>query len=165
MHPEFLFAKENIYIPNGLSCSNEQAEPESSEYAAATFLLRGKKIIFRAAKITPTKIGQFVTIWKRNQAGITSPFESIDTFDFIIIVTRKENQVGQFIFPKSILLDKGIVSGNDRDGKRGIRIYPPWDKTESKQALKTQQWQLDFFINYSIDTEIDHIRLRTLLMN
>jgi hypothetical protein len=31
----------------------------------------------------------------------------------------------------------------------GIRVYPIWDKPTSKQALKTQLWQLSYFVNMS----------------
>jgi len=161
MDQEILNDIKRLYQAAGIICTNIKIESESLEYTAATFQLNTKKIIFRVAKITPTKIGQFVTIWKRNQESITTPFEYTDAFDFIIIVTRKENQVGQFIFPKSILLDRGIVSGSNKEGKRGIRVYPPWDKTESKQAKNTQQWQLNYFLDYSIGLNAE--RLKKLL--
>jgi len=162
MDQEILNDIKRLYQAAGIICENIKNEPESIEYAAATFQLDAKKIIFRIANITPTKIGQFVTIWKRNEEGITAPFENTDAFDFIVIVTRKENQIGQFIFPKSILLDRGIVSGSNKEGKRGIRVYPPWDKTENKQAKNTQQWQLNYFLDYSI--ELDAERLKKLLL-
>ncbi|RYE38879.1 MAG: MepB domain containing protein, partial [Sphingobacteriales bacterium] len=38
-----------------------------------------------------------------------------------------------------------ILSGNGKNGKRGFRVYPPWDLTENSQARKTQQWQLEYF--------------------
>ena len=53
---------------------------ESAEYGACSFKLNGKTIQFRVSKITPTKTGQFVTIWKRNKEGITEPFDNADNF-------------------------------------------------------------------------------------
>lgn len=164
MHTEFLAVK-NIYETCGLICSNEQEASESTEYAAATFQLNGKKIIFRLAKITPAKNGQFVAIWKRNNNRITAPFELTDRFDFIIIATRKYGQVGQFIFSKSTLLKQGIISGDSKHGKRGIRVYPPWDKAESKQAHKTQEWQLNYFVDFSYDIDIAIKRFKEFLQN
>lgn len=32
-----------------------------------------------------------------------------------------------------------------------IRVYPSWDKPVSKQAIKTQSWQLEYFIELSQD--------------
>jgi hypothetical protein len=110
------------------------------------FKLNGLKIKFRVSKITPTKTGQFVTIWKRNQEGITQPFDLTDEIDFVIISSQNGNDFGQFIFPRFVLLDKGIMTGNDKEGKRGIRVYPPWDTVISKQAEKTQHWQAKFFL-------------------
>jgi len=120
-------------------------EPESTEYGACTFTLNNLKIRFRTAKITPTKTGQFVTLWKRINQGPIQPFDSIDPIDLFIISTRKDNQFGFFVFPKSVLIAKEIVS-HTKEGKRAIRVYPPWDSTNSKQAQKTQKWQLDYFL-------------------
>jgi hypothetical protein len=44
-------------------------ERESLEYAACSFKLNSMSVKFRVAKITPTKIGQFVTLWKRVSKG------------------------------------------------------------------------------------------------
>jgi hypothetical protein len=38
-----------------------------------------------------------------------------------------------------------IISTHLKEGKRGMRVYPPWDLPSSKQAKKTQQWQLPYF--------------------
>ena len=69
-----------------------------------------------------------------------------DGFELVIINTKTENHFGQFVFPKTILIEKGIFSTDLKEGKRALRVYPPWDKTTSKQAQKTQQWQLEYFI-------------------
>ena len=62
-----------------------------------------------------------------------------------------------FVFPKSVLIAKEIVS-DKKEGKRAIRIYSPWDITMSKQAQKTQKWQLDYFLeiqeNNSLNIEL-----------
>ncbi len=58
-------------------------------------------------------------------------------------------QLGQFIFPKSVLCQQGILTVNDKEGKRGFRVYPPWDNTINKQAIKTQKWQLNYFLDLS----------------
>ena len=127
--------------------SNISAEKESREYSAASFTINNYKVLYRQSKITPTKTGQFVSIWKRNAEGITAPFDVNDDFDFIMIVSKKELHSGIFIFPKQILSNQGIISGNAIAGKRGIRVYPQWDIAENKQAIKTQQWQSHFFID------------------
>jgi len=145
---EILFENYNFEITQPI------LEPESSEYGACTFVLDNSNILFRTAKITPTKTGQFVTLWKRINQGPIQPFEAKDQIDFFIICTRKDNKLGLFIFPKSILITKEIVS-DKKEGKRAIRVYPPWDATTSKQAQKTQKWQLDYFLEISKDKKID----------
>lgn len=142
-------AKDLIYNKCELDFSNLKIEKESIEYDACTFKLNNKSIIYRLAKITPTKVGQFVTIWKRNENGQTEPFHVDDDFDLMIISTRNGDLFGQFIFPKSILLEKGIISSEKKQGKRGIRVYPTWDIAINKQAKKTQQWQLEYFVEIS----------------
>ena len=147
----------------GLEVSNIKAEAESQEYCAHDFQLNGQNVKFRKAKITPTKIGQFVTIWKRNKKGITEPFDISDKFEFYIIMTRQNENLGLFIFPKTVLYENKILSDKTRDGKRGIRVYPTWDLTVNKQAQKTQLWQTKYFLDISPDNEIDLTKAKNLL--
>lgn len=130
----------------GMNFTPQTRDIECEEYCGFTCLLDVFTIKFRRAKITPKKIGQFVTVWKRNAKGITTPFSLSDPFDFYIILTEASNQVGCFIFPKSILGEKGILTTPKQEGKRGFRVYPTWDYPTSKQAQKTQQWQKNYFI-------------------
>ena len=147
----------------GLEVSNIKAEAESQEYCAHDFQLDGQNVKFRKAKITPTKIGQFVTIWKRNKKGITEPFDISDKFEFNSIMTRQNETLGIFILPKTALYDHKSLSVETRDGKRGIRVYPTWDLTVNKQAQKTQLWQTKYFLDISPDNEIDLTKAKNLL--
>lgn len=148
---ELLQVKELVYDTCNFEFSNLVIDSESVEYQACVFKLNSFEIIHRLSKITPTKIGQFVTIWKRNDKGITVSLDHSDNFDFIIITSKSDKNIGQFVFPKSVLLEKGIISNNNTSGKRGIRVYPPWDIPTSKQAEKTQLWQTKYF--YSINKD------------
>ena len=62
---QLLEIKNHVYIPNGFKCSEPIMDAESAEYGACTFTLNDLSIRFRIAKITPTKVGQFVTLWER----------------------------------------------------------------------------------------------------
>ena len=145
-HNDLKIVKELVYDKCDFQLANLKLNSESIEYAACSFELNGKNIEHRVSKITPTKTGQFVTIWKRNKDGITEPFGMADKIDFIIITARSGENLGQFIFPKSVLAEKGIITLNGKEGKRGIRVYPPWDIASNKQASKTQAWQLNHFL-------------------
>ncbi|EIA08889.1 MepB family protein [Flavobacterium frigoris] len=164
-HSDLKIAKERVYNKCDFDITNPSINTESVEYGACIFQLDRKKIIHRTAKITPTKSGQFVTIWKRNQDGITEPYNIQDDFDFIIITVKSGENFGQFIFPKAVLADKGIISTENKTGKRGIRVYPPWDVVVSQQALKTQNWQTDYFLKISKNSSTDLLRAKNLLMN
>ncbi|MEQ1722257.1 MAG: MepB family protein [Pseudobdellovibrio sp.] len=107
--------------------------------------MKTNSAIYREAKITPTKNGQFVTVWKRNSKGLTAPYDTSNKIDFYIITVKTKTKSGQFTFPKEVLIKQGIMSVKGKGGKRGLRVYPPWDKPQSKQAEKTQRWQLDYF--------------------
>lgn len=150
-HEDLKIVKKSVYDICNFNLSLPKLNAESIEYGACSFELDGKKIQHRVAKITPTKTGQFVTIWKRNKNGITAPYDISDEIDFIIITARSANNLGQFIFPKKVLADKGIITQNGKSGKRGIRVYPPWDIPESKQAEKTQNWQILYFLTITTD--------------
>ena len=121
---------------------------EANEYGGCEYQLKGKKYIERTSKNTPKKIGQFVTLWKRNRQGVTIPFDMKDDFDFVMILCFKDKNEGRFLFPKNILHQKGVLSDkmNKKSGKRGFRVYPRWDLPQGQQALFTQNWQLKYFI-------------------
>ena len=163
MNLELQLLEKLIIKPCEFAISNYEKEVESQEYLACSFRLEKLNIKYRLAKITPTKIGQFVTIWKRNEKGITEPFDILDDIDFYIIATRKENQLGVFIFPRNVLYENKILSDKNRDGKRGIRVYPSWDLTTNKQAQKTQLWQTKYFLDFSQDKQIDLKKAKNLL--
>lgn len=151
---EFLYLKKTFSKIDTVKISQPDPELESAEYGACRFVLNNLNILFRTAKTTPTKTGQFVTLWKRSNQGPIQPFESSDAIDFFIISVRKDNQFGLFIFPKSVLVIKEIVS-DKKEGKRAIRVYSPWDITTSKQAQKTQKWQLDYFLEIPQNETVD----------
>ncbi len=137
--------KEEVYDKCMLQLFDYKTHAEGKEYHAAQYRLNDYHIIYRKAKITPKKVGQFVTFWKRDANGITTPFSITDTIDFYVIHTESNNGIGQFVFPKAMLIKKGIISTPEKEGKRGFRIYLPWDNVKSKQAEQTQKWQRDYF--------------------
>ncbi len=141
--------KAEIYDRCNLEVSNFKIEVESKEYDACQFELNSRNILCRKAKITPKKAGQFVTFWKRNKGGSIEPFDESDQIDFYVVNVKTENEFGQFVFPKSVLIKKGIISTDTKEGKRAFRVYPCWDITKNKQAQRNQKWQLNYF--YEID--------------
>lgn len=146
IHPDVELIDKLVFRTCGLDLSNFETELESQKYCACSFMLGNQKVKFKVAKITPTKIGQFVTIWKRNEKGITQPFDILDEIDLFIIAVKKQNRFGLFVFPKSVLHENKVLSDKTRDGKRGIRVYPSWELTTNKQAQKTQLWQIKYFL-------------------
>jgi len=160
-HPDLSIAQEIAYKPIGLTYKNLVSEIESQEYSACTFEINNKTIKFRLAKITPTKIGQFVTFWKRIKAVPITPYDINDSFDLLVVSVRDAQQFGQFVFPKNVLWQKGLVSKDEKGGKRAMRVYPPWDTTDNPQAKKTQAWQLIYFIQ--IQPNLDTTKIKKLL--
>ncbi|MEO8254486.1 MAG: MepB family protein [Flavobacterium sp.] len=145
--PDFLVETKLLYFDkNTLVIRAITIEKESAAYNACQLLFDDKKMLFRTAKTTPTKIGQFVTLWKRIKNGPIAPFDDTDNINAVIIQTKVNNRSGLFVFPVAVLIEKGIISTDKKEGKRAIRVYPSWDKTISKQAQKSQEWQLDYFL-------------------
>src|SRR5690554_8030315 len=149
--------KAEVYEKSGLKMSDFKTETESKEYDACRFELNGRKIISRNSKITPKKVGQFVTFWKRNGNGPIEPFEENDHIDFYVVNVRTENEFGQFVFPKSVLIKKGIITTSKKEGKRAFRVYPDWDATKSNQAKRTQKWQLKYFYQINDSTDLNKV--------
>ncbi|MFE1171541.1 MepB family protein [Streptomyces sp. NPDC058773] len=162
VHAELLAAKERVYDPCGFTCSRPVPETESAEYAAHEFTLDGFSVRYRVAKTTPTKVGQFVTVWKRSPGGPIQPFDSGDPVDLFVISSRVGQHFGHFVFPREVLCERGIVSRNGSGGKRAFRIYPPWVETTNRQARTAQTWQVDYFLPIPEDGSLDSARAQAL---
>ncbi|GHG62258.1 hypothetical protein GCM10018779_30820 [Streptomyces griseocarneus] len=159
---DLLRAKALAYDPSGFTCSQPTPEAESAEYGACEFTLDGLSVRFRVAKTTPTKVGQFVTVWKRSASGPIQPFDAADPVDLFVISTCEGERFGQFVIPRDVLRERGIVSTNGSGGKRAFRVYPPWVTTTNRQARSTQTWQVKHFLQLSEDEPIDISRAQEL---
>lgn len=133
----------------GLTLSSPpMKESESAAYAAHRLTLNTHTILFRNAKTTPGKLGQFVTLWKRLDVNSPiAPFDINDGIDFVVVCVKNESQDGIFIFDAKTLCSKNIFSIKEQGGKRAFRVYSPWSHPLAKQALATQKWQLNYFVN------------------
>ncbi|MGV8859014.1 MepB family protein [Rhodoglobus sp.] len=119
------------------------AEPDNGVYGAFTTTPAHTR--YRVAKLTPTKPGLFVAVWRRHTDGTTQPFRSNDGTQQLVVVSRDSSGFGAFVFSLSVLIARGIVSVDGHGGKRGFRVYPPWADTRNNQAQNTQQWQCEHF--------------------
>ncbi|WP_330180760.1 MepB family protein [Nocardia sp. NBC_01503] len=159
---DLLAAKSLVYDPCGFTCSQPIAEPEGGAYAAHTFTLNGLTTRFRTGKTTPTKVGQFVTVWTRSLAGPIRPFDTTDAIDLVVVSTRSSEHFGHFVFTMDTLSRHGITSVNGTAGKRAFRVYPPWVDAPNRQATAAQSWQLDHFLYLPTNAPIDIARARSL---
>ncbi|KEI83209.1 MepB [Clostridium botulinum A2 117] len=138
-----------IYNPNNLVIKNVHEEKQNSEYAGGIFQLNHRTIRFRMSKVTPNKVGQFVSFWEKDENMQNQAFFYESAPDLLVITCTTDNKLGQFIFPKKILLEKKILRTYLEKGKMAMRVYPIWDTPSSNQAIKTQKWQLPYFIDLS----------------
>ena len=84
---------------HGCTWSTPIPEPEGAEYSAHSLTVDGRSAVYRRAKTTPTKLGQFVTLWRRSDAGPIRPFDVSDGVELFIVKVYNEEQLGHFIFP------------------------------------------------------------------
>ncbi|QUG84018.1 MepB family protein [Bacillus nitratireducens] len=140
---------EMIYKPNNLFIANQKEEKQNSEYAGGIFQLNNRSIRFRVSKITPNKIGQFVSFWEKDASMRNQAFSYDSAPNLLVITCIADNKLGQFIFPKEILLKEKILKTQNQKGKMAMRVYPIWDKPVSNQAKKSQLWQLQYFVDLS----------------
>lgn len=162
---DLVLAMEGLYGRAGLEVSAApEREAESAEYGACRLGLAGRNVLFRVAKTTPTKIGQFVTVWKRPlPTDEIAPLDAGDGVDFVIVSVGDASHRGQFVFDRQALLKHGVMSRGGEGGKRAIRVYPPWSKPVVKEAIRTQGWQLRYFVPIYPDDAGAAARLRVLL--
>ncbi len=67
--------------------------------------------------------------------------------DLLVINTfTSNNNFGQFVFPREVLVKQNILKTATTKGKMAIRVYPRWENPTRKQAIETQKWQLAYFV-------------------
>jgi hypothetical protein len=161
---ELVTAIEQMYKPAGMTLTHEaQREPQSAEYEACRLGLDDQVVVFRVAKTTPTKIGQFVTLWKRpTSTSEIAPFDTGDGVAFVVVSVADDTHCGQFVFDQKILAAKGVMSIDGIGGKRAMRVYPPWTRPVAKQAIRTQNWQLKYFLVLEQNGNADVVQVRQL---
>ena len=127
--------------------------PEARAYAGCGFALTDEtghrtRVAFRSAKTTPAKAGLFVTLWKRDGAGVTRPYTAEDGVDEFWVAARTAHGYGYFAFPAAALTDAGVLASDQKPGKRGFRLYTPWDRDLNPGASKAWAWQRKHFTGF-----------------
>ena len=143
----FKLFQERFLTPLGKAVANLEREYESAEYGAIRFEMDGKTCLYRQAKHTPKKIGQFVTLWKRpTPSSEIAPFDRTDGIDQVFIFADEHTRLGVFIFNPQLLVQKDIFSEKSEGGKRAFRVYAPWTVPEAAQAKRSKTWQCAHFV-------------------
>ncbi|MGG7466328.1 MepB family protein [Plantibacter sp. YIM 135347] len=161
---------ESVFSPAGLTREDVRPDVDGLDYDGIEYSVSGLRIVGRFARITPTKNGAFVAVWRRAADGGTRPFDVADPFDAFTIAVREGTSFGLFVFSKAALVGHGLVSADrsgavsddgsgDGDGvrtrtrtrtsvgKRGFRLYAPWVAPSSRQAERSQAQQAPHFLD------------------
>nr|QXL80213.1 hypothetical protein [Vibrio sp.] len=156
------FLRHNV-LANGYTLTRPIAldpYPQNSQYDALAFSIDGQQILYRKGHVTPDRPGHFLTIWKRSDgegpdSKKTRPFEKPDLdYLFVEVHDHQTSKQGMFIFPLSVLLQKGVVRSEKAKGKMAVRVFPPWTSSRgeeksqvfSESAKRTQRWQCEYFV-------------------
>ena len=150
----FNLFQEQFLKPLGKTAANIEREKESAEYGAVRFEMDGQTCLFRQAKHTPKKIGQFVALWKRPaMSGEIAPFDRDDGIDKVIVLADEHPRFGVFVFPCRLLAEKDIFSEKSIGGKRAFRVYAPWVMPSAAQAKRAKIWQCAHFAELTDATQ------------
>lgn len=143
------FLNEIPLFDRNFSLIKHEFEQWNQEYEAFNFEFNGVEFKSRLAKKTPKKPGYFVAFWCKNKIDKNRPFNFDESKDKLIINILDGSKKGQFIFPKELLVKKGIISSEKHKGKMAIRVYPSWEQSLNKTAVSTQKWQIPYFLDFS----------------
>ena len=150
----FNLFQEQFLKPLGKTTANIEREKESAEYGAVRFEMDGQTCLFRQAKHTPKKIGQFVALWKRPAiSGEIAPFDRNDGIDKVIVLADEHPRFGVFVFPCRLLAEEDIFSEQSIGGKRAFRVYAPWVMPSAAQAKRAKIWQCAHFAELTDATQ------------
>ncbi|MGO1673848.1 MAG: MepB family protein [Canibacter sp.] len=129
----------------GLGLLEVVPEEQSSDYESGMVALDSGIWRIRTARITPTKPGAFVAVWRRSSSGTTEPFDSADDCEGLMVFVSEAGRFGVFAFTREHLTTLGIVQSSLTQGKRGFRVYPSWSTNLNAQAVRTQRAQANAF--------------------
>ncbi|PTI29394.1 MepB protein [Mammaliicoccus vitulinus] len=144
------FLNELPLFNHRFSSVNYEFEQWNHEYEGFNFEFNGIEFKSRLAKKTPKKVGYFVAFWRKNEINKNRPFNFSESKDKLIINILDGSKKGQFVFPKELLVKKGIISSDKHKGKMAIRVYPTWECDLNKTAISTQKWQAPYFLDFTI---------------
>jgi len=187
-HEELQSLLVKVFVPAGYQITKEielGSVPESSKYEALNFSLNGKRIVYRKGKVTSNRPGAFLAVWQRPSSENGTDNKPIalasSEFDYLFVKVESHSTIseefehrpkyGMFIFPVSLLVEKGIVPSENYKGKTGFRVFPPWSqdrgvvgtKVFSESGKKTQRWQIPHFLEIDAKGLIDSCNLKKLL--
>lgn len=123
-------------------------EKYNQDYEALTFSFKEETYQSRLAKKTPTKAGYFVTCWTKDENNCNQPYSKEAFADCLMIIVIDEELSGYFLFPRELLVEKGILTTFEHKGKMAFRVYPKWCNQLNKRAEQTQKWQCKYFFEY-----------------
>jgi hypothetical protein len=154
-----LFEELAITGPNAI-----HYEEQNQAYEGLTFTAANQTFRSRRVKKTPKKKGYFVALWEKDRRGQNQAYSVNSSTDKLVLTILDGHHSGQFIFPRALLIAKGIVKTETTAGKMAFRIYPPWVHDLNTSARKTQKWQLPYFCDLSTPL-VDLDKLRNLYLD
>lgn len=123
-------------------------EKYNQDYEALTFSFKEETYQSRLAKKTPTKAGYFVTCWTKDEDNYNRPYKIEEFADYLIVAVIDDELNSYFLFPRELLVEKGILTTFEHKGKMAFRVYPKWCNQLNKTAGQTQKWQCKYFFEY-----------------
>ena len=104
---ELLFSNSNVsYVLEEWNQQYEAVEIKLEMAYSKVDLLKGHLIK-----------GLLFVMWKKDENNTNVPFTEDDLENQLIVNIVDDNRRGQFIFPKDILIKKGILKSDDSKGK------------------------------------------------
>lgn len=144
--------KSKILLKNIFSEESEvkdlTEEKYNQDYEALTFSFKEEAYQSRLAKKTPTKSGYFVTCWTKDEDNYNRPYKIEEFADYLIVAVIDDELNGYFLFPRELLVEKGILASSKYQGEMAFRVYPKWCNQLNKTAGQTQKWQCKYFFEY-----------------
>ncbi|CFO17471.1 mepB family protein [Staphylococcus aureus] len=124
-------------------------EKYNQDYEALTFSFKEETYQSRLAKKTPTKAGYFVACWTKDENNCNQSYSKEAFADYLMIIVIDEELSGYFLFPRELLVEKGILTTFEHKGKMAFRVYPKWCNQLNKTAGQTQKWQCKYFLSFN----------------
>eukprot|EP00397_Hematodinium_sp_SG-2012_P040956 GEMP01044999.1.p1 GENE.GEMP01044999.1~~GEMP01044999.1.p1 ORF type:complete len:286 (+),score=22.07 GEMP01044999.1:525-1382(+) len=154
----FAEANRRVYEPLGLTVAVPKVKQSPTDIIVGGIQVQNKTAVSvkeqRGLKISICKFNGLLDDGKQSR----QPYHIDDSIDAIIAYCLNEEKLcGMFVFPKSVVTQRGWFQGDSHPGKTTAYLYPPY-VIPGKGTEFRHKWQLEYYLDLAAEPNLERAR-------